>query len=431
MEKIKNKYVVKGLLLLCLTVLLNVKLVAQPSNDVCSNALDLCPQTSFSASNIGATQTNYQYGEDDFNFCFAPKKTIWFKFKTNNNGGKATINLGNITFTTSPVEGINFALIKPQFPCDGSTYVNDTCIANIQNNSAITVDSLDSLTTYYICLSGVDVGSVISEFSLTLNISGQAVNRPTPTLSIYPSKSVLCENDEVILMANLQNCPNSSKYRWYRNGQLFATSDSSFIYASNIQNGDVISVENNCFNDCIDTLRTDTNPFTVNTIVIQVSNETTIKSGDRALLECYTPVDSIWWQPSYLAQTPNEQQTYVDPKKTTTFYANVLVGSCVISTPILVNVLDNLKIYNTFSPNNDGINDTWTIEGIEKYPNSEVSIFTRWGQRVFFILGYNNEKAWDGTSNGKKLESGTYFYTIDLKDPTNAEIIKGALNLIR
>jgi gliding motility-associated-like protein/uncharacterized repeat protein (TIGR01451 family) len=75
-----------------------------------------------------------------------------------------------------------------------------------------------------------------------------------------------------------------------------------------------------------------------------------------------------------------------------------------------------LKIYNEFSPNDDGDNDTFHIDCIENYPNNVLEIFNRWGDKVYSRKAYDN--SWDGTSDGpeKTLPVGTYFYILDLAD---------------
>jgi gliding motility-associated-like protein len=82
-----------------------------------------------------------------------------------------------------------------------------------------------------------------------------------------------------------------------------------------------------------------------------------------------------------------------------------------------------LKAYKAFSPNGDGINDVWSIGGIEQYPENSVNIFDRWGSIVYEASGYNNEQVvWDGTGNsnstlaGRVLPSGTYFYSIKIPE---------------
>ena len=73
-------------------------------------------------------------------------------------------------------------------------------------------------------------------------------------------------------------------------------------------------------------------------------------------------------------------------------------------------------VYNGFTPNGDGINDNWVIENIENFPINSVSIFNRWGNKVWSTDNYNNNtNFWDGKhSNGSTLTSGTYFYVIDI-----------------
>ncbi|MCC6372310.1 MAG: tandem-95 repeat protein [Bacteroidia bacterium] len=88
-----------------------------------------------------------------------------------------------------------------------------------------------------------------------------------------------------------------------------------------------------------------------------------------------------------------------------------------------------------FSPNNDGVNEKFEIQGIEYYPNAEVSILNRWGNVVFKKSGYDNPNAWDGTANmgvtygDNKLPEGTYFYIVDLKNGKKA--LKGYVYLNR
>ena len=86
-----------------------------------------------------------------------------------------------------------------------------------------------------------------------------------------------------------------------------------------------------------------------------------------------------------------------------------------------------LVIYKGFSPNGDGSNDEWVIDGILFYPNNSVQIFNRWGNLVFEEDGYDNQsRVWFGQSNqglvlgDNILPDGTYFYMVDLGDGSEA-----------
>ncbi len=74
-------------------------------------------------------------------------------------------------------------------------------------------------------------------------------------------------------------------------------------------------------------------------------------------------------------------------------------------------ICKDLTVFTGFSPNGDGVNDTFFIEGILNYPDSELSVFNRWGNEVFFAKGYLND--WDGSWSGKMLPDGTYFYVLE------------------
>ncbi len=90
-------------------------------------------------------------------------------------------------------------------------------------------------------------------------------------------------------------------------------------------------------------------------------------------------------------------------------------GNCSATDTLNVKVLRPIVIPNAFSPNGDGINDTWGITNLRDYPNAVVEVFNRHGQPVFRSLG-GYSKAWDGKLNGKDLPIGTYYYIIEPKN---------------
>ncbi|UGU16519.1 DUF11 domain-containing protein [Sinomicrobium kalidii] len=79
-----------------------------------------------------------------------------------------------------------------------------------------------------------------------------------------------------------------------------------------------------------------------------------------------------------------------------------------------------IEVFNGLSPNGDGLNDTFRIQGIECYPDNTVEIYNRWGIKVYDTRGYDNSSSvFRGYSegratlnNGKRLPAGTYFYLL-------------------
>lgn len=87
------------------------------------------------------------------------------------------------------------------------------------------------------------------------------------------------------------------------------------------------------------------------------------------------------------------------------------------------------NIYNTISPNGDGLNDTWEIVDIQNFPDNDVKIYNRWGNLVYDETGYNND--WKGTDkNGKDLLAGAYYYVVSLNNPENV-VLTGSITIVR
>ena len=70
----------------------------------------------------------------------------------------------------------------------------------------------------------------------------------------------------------------------------------------------------------------------------------------------------------------------------------------------------HLDIPKFFTPNNDGINDTFNLSGIENYSTSQVAIFDRYGKLL--KLTSNSSFEWDGTYSNQNMPSDDYWYSI-------------------
>jgi gliding motility-associated-like protein len=73
-----------------------------------------------------------------------------------------------------------------------------------------------------------------------------------------------------------------------------------------------------------------------------------------------------------------------------------------------------LKIVNAFTPNGDGVNDTWTVPELRFYNNVEVQVFDRSGVQLFHST--NPEMTWDGRDANGKVLAGSYLVIIQIKD---------------
>ncbi len=90
-------------------------------------------------------------------------------------------------------------------------------------------------------------------------------------------------------------------------------------------------------------------------------------------------------------------------------------------------VIVDIGIPNFFTPNDDGYNDTWEIPFLQLETEATVSVYDRFGN---MLVRYKAaEGGWDGTSNGRELPTGTYWYIIEV--PGMDKPFKGPVTLKR
>ncbi|MFW5766935.1 MAG: gliding motility-associated C-terminal domain-containing protein, partial [Bacteroidota bacterium] len=100
---------------------------------------------------------------------------------------------------------------------------------------------------------------------------------------------------------------------------------------------------------------------------------------------------------------------------------------------VLPEAVDDLVIPTVLTPNGDGYNDTWRLQGIRDFTTVQINIFNRWGDEVFTFEGTGNsytdqKNQWDGTRRGKDLPLGSYVYILEINHTTT---YKGTVTLIR
>jgi len=117
------------------------------------------------------------------------------------------------------------------------------------------------------------------------------------------------------------------------------------------------------------------------------------------------------WSPAEGLSADSVQNPVAKPEKTTKYTLTVTSNSCELVYEYLVTVHENPVIPNVFSPNGDGKNDTWNIKYLETLPEGNITIFNRYGQKVFQASPYN--APWDGKLNGSDVPIGVYYYIIE------------------
>jgi gliding motility-associated-like protein len=154
-----------------------------------------------------------------------------------------------------------------------------------------------------------------------------------------------------------------------------------------------------------------------------------LEGGNALLLGSGTGNNlSYLWSPVTNLSATNIAQPLATPVDDITYSLQVTsADGCTASDQVFVKVLKTPTIPNTFSPNGDGIHDRWEIKYLESYPGATVEIFNRYGQQVYYSVGYS--AGWDGNFKGKPLPAGTYYYLINPKN--GRKQISGFVDIIR
>ena len=409
-------------------------LLSQSNYNQCSQALEICPNVSFQVNNIGANVTLCAPCDDNFSFCFTPNNTIWLTFRTNSSGGFTQLDFSNLVFEMNAGQDaeVQATIIKAGSPCDGTTYTaQGNCVMDATTDFTLSANLLPS-TLYYVVLNGAKNGAGITkaaEFTLDVLLSGPGVDRITPVLTIDYAP-LYCKNEASTFVAHLSNCPDSSSYQWFINGILIAETQDSIFETSALSDSDIVTVTNSCFTQCPVIPTVSTPPLPVTEFLVDAGIDQHIVPGEKVLLNGSTDALVFYWSPDIDISSTTILNPVVGPQVTTSYFLTGEMNGCSITDEVVITVDLKLEITNTFSPNNDGKNDTWEIPGLVNYPNCLVQIYDRWGQLVYLTTGYNELKAWDGKKNGKELNEGTYYYSIDLRDDVS-DVLTGYVNLIK
>ena len=104
----------------------------------------------------------------------------------------------------------------------------------------------------------------------------------------------------------------------------------------------------------------------------------------------------------------------------------VVNGACSVADELVITIL-NFPDARGVSPNGDGVNDVLILPGLKDFPNTRLSIYTRWGSLVWHSDNYQED--WGGTNQeGQELPDDTYYYLLELESGNQ---YKGFIHLKR
>ncbi|HIA05155.1 MAG TPA: gliding motility-associated C-terminal domain-containing protein [Flavobacteriales bacterium] len=164
-------------------------------------------------------------------------------------------------------------------------------------------------------------------------------------------------------------------------------------------------------------------------LIVDAGPDTSVSLGNSVILNGQGGL-SYQWTPDPSLNDLNIANPTASPLTTVTYVLTATDGSgCLGIDSVRVVVLEdfNFVVSNVMTPNGDAYNDTWYIDNIDFYSECTVSIYNRYGYLLYTKTGYTND--WDGTSGGRVLPDGTYYYIIDC--PGKTDVFKGGITILR
>ncbi|WP_343618202.1 T9SS type B sorting domain-containing protein [Flavobacterium sp.] len=349
----------------------------------------------------------------------------------------AQTNGSLLTETTNLVNGQTYYASQTENNCEGSRL--GVTISIVNTPSAPTANATQSFCkTENATLSNIQIsGQNIKWFDT--NFSASVLSNTTlleNNRTYYASQTVGCESDRTPILVQIYDTPLPTG----NNNQQFCIDELATISNLNINgtalkwydatvNGNILSdtdlLQNATYyvtqtlNNC------ESERFAI-TVKIKDTQNPIADSPQQFCIQKNAKINSIDITGQNIKWYSNNS-TFINLSESTllengiTYYASQTIGSCEsdripITIEVLeatkgvcINFIDELPYPKFFTPNNDGFNDTWTIDPAYLAPNSSIRIFDRYGK---FIKELGPNSAWDGNYLGHQEPASDYWFTV-------------------
>ncbi len=170
------------------------------------------------------------------------------------------------------------------------------------------------------------------------------------------------------------------------------------------------------------------------------SEKSEIEEGDGTILRARGNAVAFYWRPSNTLSDSTGTSVVATPVASAVYTVTAVnANGCTTTDTIGVRVKPRRKVHaglpNVFTPNGDGVNDVFPFSIPEGYEKIEVSIYERWGTRVYSIksdVGKGDFVQWNGKNDsGADCPEGVYLFSADYYG-SNRELHRtGSITLIR
>jgi gliding motility-associated-like protein len=259
--------------------------------------------------------------------------------------------------------------------------------------------------------------------SATVTVTRTVIRQPTVSIDVQPN-APQCAGEPLTFSVTTTTDPGPAPtYQWLVNGNAVAGATSPVFTSSTLRDGQTVSVRLTTTDACGAPTSATSAGVVVRQlppVVVNAGPDKEILLGSSVVLEGTADGNyPVSWTPALGLVIPpgNPLRPIASPTITTTYTLTGGTGGCASSDQVTVTVRPGIRIPNAFTPNGDGRDDTWQIEYIEQYPENTVTVFNRWGNRIFSAENYSRANEWRGDINGQPAPVGTYYYVVVTKGP--------------
>jgi len=298
----------------------------------------------------------------------------------------------NILITATPLNPVICAKDSVSFSASANvaSVISWTPVTGLSNTVGNSTTASPPFSTIYTATATDALGCTATvEVNLKVN--------QLPIVQVHPSNVTICKDDTISLTAY-----GAFSYFWNPpTGLSSNTLPTVFASPADTTDYEIVGID---INGCIDT--TD---ITINVNLrphVDLPASTIVCRGSNFLLDATStlPFCTYEWQdgstePFFYASEPGY------------YYVKVSRDGCYDIDSTLIRPCSELFVPNTFTPNNDGTNDYFTIRNNGDIVKFKLVIYNRWGEMVFQTE--NIDEAWDGTMDGKRCPVGVYHWVLE------------------
>lgn len=377
------------------------------------------------------------------NLIYAPgplTATTYFRRRATSGTGTCSTAVSNVlTILVQPIVTPAVSLATPPAQCPGTAFtftavatnvgptpayqwfVNNVAVATGPSFSSSTLVTGDQVRVEVTPTAGLCVTTNL--VAATVTVTRTPTPQPTLAIAVQPDGPVCLGALLTFSIASVTEAGPTPDYQWQVNGNDVTGARGTVFTSTALRGGQIVTLRLRTTNVCGQPVTAVSNGVVVRIqppVVVNAGPDKEILLGTSVVLEGSADGNyPVTWTPATGLTIPASDPLHpvAAPTVTTTYTLSAGAGGCASSDQVTVTVRPPIRIPNAFTPNNDGRDDTWQIEFIEQFPDNTVSVFNRWGNRVFSTEHYSRANEWRGDINGQPAPVGTYYYVVVTKGP--------------